>query len=512
MGAVFPIPDRNGAPIIQQTLDMFVGGEQTNGPDHATATLSYPISSPQTTRIKVTVSDRARDSTSTEILACSASVVNSPCWTIENGQTIRVLGGFQSGNLYRVRYEAKDPIVLGLGFTVTRDAVSFLRYEREDDAGVPNPLASARGKVSINTALAVGISQSGRYLQEHVWLGFNVDEFDRIVFDGLVSDIGGAGKTFTNFAFGQPGRTRGSHRDWAFPENWFPFSFDQQTHPVTGEKDGLLRAGTGKPGDGFDPLMIITNTASEYWRKSASLLHTGFDGADITIHPNVRLYFFSSTQHFPAFGQSFSTSLGKRIPPGACTQGQNPAYRGPVMRAVLVALYEWADQGRVPPPSIFPTVREHTLVQADVSVGAFPQIPGLLHIGAVTPSLNSPESSELETYWPSLVPIVDVDGNDLGGIRLPDIAVPLGTHTGWATRADVRGTMCGNSGQFVPFARTLEERARAGDPRASLEERYGTAGSYILQITEAVRELQSQRLLLADDAAAYISDARLRAP
>lgn len=512
MGAKFPIPDRDGEPIVGPTLDMFVGGEQTDGPDHTTATLSYAVSSPQANGIQVTVSDRGLNTTSTEILHCSGAVGKNPCWTMEHERTIRVLGGFQSGRLYRVRYKAKDPIVLGLGFPVIRDAISFLRYERTDDAGTPNPLTSAGGKVGINTALALGISQSGRYLQEHVWLGFNVDEHDRIVFDGLVSDIGGAGKTFTNFAFGQPGRTRGSHRDWAFPENWFPFSFDHRTNPVTGEKDGLLRTGTGEPGDGFDPLIIITNTASEYWRKSASLLHTSAHGADITIHPSVRLYFFSSTQHFPVFGKSFSTSIGERIAAGACTEGQNPAYRGPVMRALLIALHEWADRGRPPPPSIIPTIREHTLVPANVSIRAFPKIPDVIHIGAVTPSFNPTESSESGTYWPSLVPTVDTDGNDLGGIRLPDIAVPLGTHTGWATRADVPGTMCGNSGQFIPFARTLAERTRTTDPRLSLEERYDTTESYVTQITEAVNKLQARRLLLADDAAAYISDARLRAP
>ena len=509
MGADLLIPLDNGQPLVGTVRDLFVGKEQTNAPGHVTATLSYAVSSRASAKVHVTVRNRVEE-TSVPIPFCETEAKN-PCWSYEDSQTIHLRGGFQSGRLYEIKYQGKNPPVLGLGFAATRDVVSFLRYETQDDAGNPNPLRFNQENTGIDKVLAFGISQSGRYLQEHVWAGFNQDEAKRIVFDGLIADIGGAGKTFTNFAFGQPGRTRGSHQDSGFTENWFPFVYGSRDNLLTGKQHGILRKGSEKHGDGFDPLIMVTNTASEYWRKSASLLHTDARG-DLSIPVNVRLYFFASTQHFPLFAAPFTTSLGERMPRGSCQQEHNSAFRGPVMRALLTALHVWVQHGTSPPLTVIPTHQAGTLVAASASIKSFPNIPGVRHIGSATPTITARQSQQSEARYTPLVPKTDSDGNDLGGIRLPDIAAPLGTHTGWAVRADVPGAMCGNLGQFIPFAQTRQERESVTDPRPSLAERYPSAEAYIRKVTQAVHSLQAQRLLLADDAAAYIADAMHKAP
>jgi hypothetical protein len=258
---------------------------------------------------------------------------------------------------------------------------------------------------------------------------------------------------------------------------------------------------------------MITNTATEYWRKSASLLHTDARGQDAPIPDNVRLYFFASAQHFPLFPH-LTTSLGERLPKGPCQQEQNPAFRGPVMRALLVALDEWVSSGVLPPESRMPTHKNGDLVSARDSVARFPKIPGFTHIGRVNQTYaqyGNIIARSSQTQYASLVPKVDADGNDLGGIRLPDIAVPLGTHTGWAVRADTPGEMCGNIGQFIPFAKTKDERNLARDPRLSLMERYPKPKVYVDQIVQTVKDLQMQRLLLEEDVAAYTADAERKA-
>jgi hypothetical protein len=185
------------------------------------------------------------------------------------------------------------------------------------------------------------------------------------------------------------------------------------------------------------------------------------------------------------------------------------------MRALLVALDEWVSKGTSPPESRVPTRKDGTLVSAEESLTSFPQIPGVSHIGHANPTLvlngSTPTTSRPAQYT-SLVPKPDTDGNDIAGIRLPDIVAPLGTHTGWAVRADVPGEMCGNVGQFIPFAKTKADRETTGDPRPSLAERYATKQEYIARVKQAVQELQRQRLLLADDAAEYIADAERKAP
>lgn len=512
IGAELPVPLDKGKPITGVVRDLFVGAQQTNPPNHQTVTLSYPVASLAPERMQVSVRKLASDPPQ-RIPACVSGVKAIRCWSFLDDQTIYMHPRFESGMLYELIYTGKNPAVMGLGFAITRDVVSFLRYQTTDDTGAPNPLRLNERETSVTKVLTLGISQAGRYLQEHIYSGFNQDEQKRIVFDGVIADIGGAGKTFTNFAFSQPGRTQGAHQDYGFPENWFPFSYGVQDDPLTGKRDGILRKGSGKLGDGFDPFVMVTNTATEYWRKSASLLHTDIHGNDAPIPENVRLYSFASAQHFPLFPH-ITTSLGERLPKGPCRQEQNPAFRGPVMRALLVALNEWVSNGIPPPESRIPTRKEGSLVSVKESMAQFPKIPGVEHIKQVNPTfarLGNVTARSPQTEYTSLVPKTDADGNDLGGIRLPDITVPLGAHTGWAVRADVPGAMCGNLGQFIPFAKTKAERNAARDPRPSLSERYSQPKIYVDRITQAAKDLQAQRLLLDEDVAAYMTDAEQKA-
>lgn len=508
IGAELPVPFDKGKPITGVVRDLFVGAQQTNPPNHQTATLSYPVASLIPERMQVSVRKVASDPPQ-RISPCVSGVKAIRCWSFLDDQTVYMHPRFESGMLYEFTYTGKNPVVLGLGFAITRDVVSFFRYQTTDDTGAPNPLRFNERETNVTKVLALGISQAGRYLQEYIYSGFNQDEQQRIVFDGVIVDIGGAGKTFTNFAFSQPGRTQGAHQDYGFPENWFPFAYGVQDDPLTGKRDGILRKGSGKLGDGFDPFVMVTNTATEYWRKSASLLHTDSRGNDAPIPENVRLYFFASAQHFPLFAH-LTTSLGEQLPKGPCQQEQNPAFRGPVMRALLVALDDWVSKGIPPPESRIPTRKDGSLVPVKESRAQFPQIPGVEHIKQVNPTfarLGNVIARSPQTEYTSLVPKTDVDGNDLGGIRLPDIIAPLGTHTGWAVRADVPGAMCGNLGQFIPFAKTKAERNAARDPRLSLFERYAKQKNYLDQVAQAAKDLQEQRLLLAEDVAAYITDA-----
>lgn len=514
MGAVLPTPVEKGQPITGAVRDLFVGRQQTNPPNHQTATLSYPVDSQAPERMQVSVRAKAEGEAPQLILPCVTGVKAIRCWKFIDEHTVFMHPHFESGLLYEFLYTGKNPIVLGLGFAITRDVVSFLRYHTADDAGTANPLRLNAQATGVEKVLTLGISQAGRYLQEHIYGGFNQDEQKRKVFDGVMADIGGAGKTFTNFAFGQPGRTQGAHQDYGFPENWFPFAYGVQADPVTEKRDGMLRNGSGKIGDGFDPFLMVTNTATEYWRKSASLLHTDARGNDVPIPDNVRLYFFASTQHFPQFSSLARTSLGERLPKGPCQQEQNPVFRGPMMRALLMALDRWVSDGALPPESRVPTRLQGDLVPVKESVEGFPKIPGVTHLGRAAQTyarFGDILARSPQTQYTTLVPKTDADGNDLGGIRAPDVAVPLGTHTGWAVRADTPGEMCGNLGQFIPFARSKPERDAARDPRLSLLERYPKPRGYMERVAQAARDLQAQRLLLEEDIAAYVTDAEKRA-
>jgi hypothetical protein len=386
----------------------------------------------------------------------------------------------RTGSIYEVRYEATMPRVQGIGFAATRDLVSHLRHSGADLVGRP-----------ITHTLAFGISQAGRYLRDHIAGGFNGDENGQRVFDGVFTHVAGIGRVFHNTPFGQPFRTRTWHEDHDFPEVEFPFSAAALDDPMTEGSGALLR------GDATDPKLIETNTSTEYWQKGASLLHTDPLGRrDVALPPTVRGYFLAGTQHGGKAGMPRDN--------GPCLNPRNWHDPMPAVRALLVALDEWVIGGRAPPDSRLPRIDDGTLVPA--SAVAFPAIPGLVRPHAandVTPLADWTDPLPAEQTYGALVPQVDEDGNEVAGIRLPDIAVPLGTFTGWNLYASPypEGELADRDGTFLAFAAT--EAERGSDPRPSLAERYpGDARE--AAVRAVTQRLVGDRLLLPDDAARFL--------
>jgi hypothetical protein len=396
-------------------------------------------------------------------------------------RTVRPTGAIETGSIYEVRYVATKPRVLGIGHAATRDIVSYLRRHGASLVGRP-----------IDHTLAFGISQAGRYLRDHIAQGFNGDEDGHRVFDGVFTHVAGIGRVFHNTPFGQPFRTRTWHEDRDFPEVQFPHSAAAMDDPVTGGSGALLR------GDKTDPLLIETNTATEYWQKGASLLHTDPLGTrDVELPTNVRTYLLPGTQH--------GGKAGMPRDAGPCVNPRNWHDPMPAIRALLVALDAWVTTGQAPPDSRIPRIDDGTLVKAENV--AFPAIPGLVHPGAANdaaPLNDWTDPAPPPRTYVSLVPQVDADGNELAGIRLPDIAVPRGTFTGWnlykAPYPD--GELADRDGSFLAFAPT--EAERGNDPRASLAARYpGT--KYSDGRRAASEKLQKEGFLLSEDVERFLT-------
>ena len=327
-------------------------------------------------------------------------------------------------------------------------------------------------------------------MRDHIAQGFNGDEDGRRVFDGVFTHVAGIGRIFFNTPFGQPFRTRTWHEDHDFPEVEFPHSSASMDDPVTGRSGALMR------GDATDPLLIETNTSTEYWQKGASLLHTDPLGTrDVALPANVRAYLLAGTQH--------AGKAGMPTDNGPCANPRNWHDPMPAVRALLVALDDWVASGRAPPDSRVPRIDDGTLVPAEKV--AFPAIPGstLPRAANDAPPLGDwTDPVPASRAYVTLVPQVDADGNERAGIRLPDIAVPRGTFTGWNLYAAPypEGELADRDGSFLAFANT--EAERGNDPRPSLAERYpGTA--YADTVRTVTQALLNDRLLLREDADRY---------
>jgi hypothetical protein len=374
------------------------------------------------------------------------------------------------GSIYEVRYDATNPRVAGIGFAATRDIVSHMRRHGEAVTGR-----------RITHTLAFGISQAGRYLRDHIAQGFNADEDGARVFDGVQSHVAGIGRVFLNTPFAQPFRTRTWHEDHDFPEVAFPFSAKAMDDPITGTSGALLR------GDASDPLLIETNTSTEYWQKGASLLHTDPLGTrDVALPANVRAYLVAGTQH--------GGKAGMPRDAGPCANPRNWHDPMAAVRALMVALDAWVTVGTEPPPSRVPTIAAGTLVPA--AEVAFPPMPGLTPPRAANdvaplPDWTDPKPAPLA--YGALVPQVGADGNELAGIRLPDIAAPRGMFAGWNLYKEPypAGELADREGTFLAYS------------PARLAELYPTPQAYAGAVRSVTQALLRDRLLLAEDAAAY---------
>ena len=313
----------------------------------------------------------------------------------------------------------------------------------------------------------------------------------------MLTHVAGAGKVFANHSFAMPGRTATQHEDRLYPENWFPFGNARHDRPVF--RTDADRCCGAEPSD---PLMIEVNTSTEYWQKGASLVHTDPAGErDAALPPGCRVYMIAGTQHGGGPGTDPS--------PGPCVNPRNPHSASPALRALLVALEAWVTDGVAPPDSRVPLLADRSLVEADRV--AMPAVPGFATAPGATASRRRSIGWILRlgpmTIYGARVCAVDADGNEIAGIRLPPIAVPLGTYTGWNVYRAQPCELCDRDGSLIPFARTRREREAAGDPRPSLEERYGSRESYVAKIKAVAAALVADRLLLPADAEAYVRNA-----
>ena len=420
-------------------------------------------------------------------------------------------GGFDSNLLYQVVYTAKDPLVLGIGFAATRDLISFLRYASADDYGNSNPLA---GK--IHHAIASGTSQSGNFLKTFLNLGFNQDEKNRIVCDGMNANIAGR-QTPLNFRFAVPGGAAGYYEPGSEGVLWWSDYRDEaRRRPAAGLLDRCRSTNTC-------PKIMETFGSTEFWglRMSPALVGTSAN-TDIPLPPEVRRYYFPGVTHGGGKG-GFNAS---GAPAGACALQMNPNSTAESMRALRKALIAWVVQNKQPPESRYPRLDHGDLVAPQHLAMGFPAIPGEpLPDNLINPfwdydfgaSLRRNDLSGaislqppvIRGMIPMLVPRTDPDGNEVGGIPSVLHRSPLGTYLGWNVTASgyLKGRGCGFVGGFIPFARTKAERIASNDPRPSLEERYGNHSGYVKQVKQAADQLAGDGFLLADDAARLVSEA-----
>ena len=412
---------------------------------------------------------------------------------VRSDSNIHLPEGFRPGWIYELVYEGRDPLVMGLGHVAVRDLVSWLRYEE----GVGNPLGG------IDRAYGYGRSQTGRAIRDFVWQGFNADAAGRRVFDGLMPHVSGAGGKWLNQRFANAVVSGGQqHEDHYAPADRFPFAYSPCTDPHSGRRDAILK----RPET--DPLIVHTQTATEYWQRRGSLVHTDCEGNDLAEPEGVRIYHWTGTQH--------SADPNQQVPRKAvCRNWLNVAQTSMLFRAALDALDRWASGGPPPPPSRYPRVADGTLVPYETWRRQFPAIPGenVPQSPNRMPALDfGPRAGEgildreppeviAEEGYPVLVPAVDRDGNEIAGVRAPMIAAPVGTFAGWnlRRRGVAGGAMHEFSGSYIPFPDTPEERAATGDPRPSLLERYGDAAGYVQAIEAAARKLVEDGFMLEED-------------
>ena len=404
--------------------------------------------------------------------------------------------GFDAGALYEVTYTGRDPALTGMSFAAVRDVASFLRHDRTS----ANPLLSGLNP-QVNRAIGFGVSQSGRFLRDFLYLGFNEDTRGRVVFDGLMPHISGTRRMATNLRFGQPGRNPRHPQDPAWQADLFPFTYATLADPLSGRTDGLLRRCSLSA---TCPKVMQTDSEHEWWASHASLLVTDLQGNHLDLPDNVRAYMIAGTPHFAGPGDRMQTVPFMALP-------QNPMHAGAPMRALLSGLDSWIRDGVTPPASRVPMRAQGTLVPAE---GAVPSsIPGLPYAGRFTTAVFSDQSvlppKEIGRY-PVLVPRADTDGMAIAGVHMLALAVPRATYTGWNPRAPGFGptALYPLQGGVVPFAPTEPARKDANDPRPSIAARYADDDAYVAAVKREAAHAVAERLLLEEDAVRSVEAAR----
>jgi hypothetical protein len=417
--------------------------------------------------------------------------------------------GFNPKNLYEIVFEARDPLVLGIGFAATRDIVSFFHFSQNDEVGDPNPVAR-----SLQIAIGMGSSQTGQFVRTFINLGFNQDEQGRRIWDGAIPNIAGR-QLSLNIRFALPDGTATTN----VPDGQGVLWWGDWTDKLRGHSSASLL--TRCRATNTCPKIFETFGAGELWgiRMSPSLIGTDA-AADIPLPNNVRRYFSPSTKHGGGRG-GFSTlpmPAPKSILAGQCLYPDNPNSQTYLLRSLLFALIDWIRNGKEPPESHYPRLTDGTLQPetiVDSELVDILGIPSLDHIGNPLydydfgPSLRYDDVSGVLTMLPPLVkhklevyvPSVNKDGNETAGVSSVLLQAPLGTYTGWNVAAEgfYKDQYCSFYGSFFPFARTESERLAHHDPRPSLEERYHDHAGYVAAVRHAADISVARRYLLPED-------------
>jgi len=410
---------------------------------------------------------------------------------------------FAPGQVYEVIYCTDRSPVVGAGLLAVRDTVAFLRH---GGAAVGNPCAGR-----LDHAFGFGVSQSGRFLRHFLHLGLNLDEAGYQVFDGVLTHVAGGWRGQFNNRHGQPGvmNTPG---------------FNQLAPHADAAESGTASVFARQRAVGGMPRLIAVNTAAEYWRGDAALIHLDPVAArDLTLPEDTRAYLLAGTQHGPGLALLFRENPLDHL---RVAHPFNLLDYTPLLRAALRNLADWITAGIEPPPNALPRTADGTAIPATEALRPFAAIPGAtvpdpsllpaprpLDLGPdTTRGVGRYPAIEGEPY-PLYVAAVDAEGNEVAGVATPDLAVPIGTHSGW----NARDPRIGGAGQFVPlqgsslpFARTATERAARADPRPALAERYRDRADYLARVRDAAEALAARRLLLADDVALTVELAAAR--
>ena len=378
-------------------------------------------------------------------------------------------GDFQAGLWYEVSYTTQICPVVGMGMLAVRDCVAWLHHDDSD----ANPAAGL-----IDFTYGYGISQCGRFLRQYLYDGMNLDEAGRQVFDGLNPHVAGARRGEFNLRYGQPSDTN-PHGAGGRP----PFTPDE----LLARQRDL----------GGVPRIFETNTSSEYWRSDCSLIHTDPTGRrDVEPPPEERMYLIAGHRHGP--GDPVLTDAN---PAGARSANALTVVDGStVFRALLVRLDEWVSKGIEPPPNAFPRLADGTAVTREAILDQVRTLPGLTPLDPQQlPTLRNHDDG---TPYPSYASAVDADGNEVAGICLPDLTVPVATHTGWVARhpeTGAPGQLVDMMGLTLPFPPTSDARRATDDPRAAIAERYRDRGAYVARARAAAEALAKARYILDED-------------
>jgi hypothetical protein len=426
-------------------------------------------------------------------------------WRFEADRThLTFDDGFMPGKIYEVIYTASGAPVTGVGFAALRDIVSFLRFAGAADG---NPCPGA-----FDFALAIGGSQTGRLLRHMLYLGMYVDESGRLALDGVLALIAGPLRTEANWRFGQPSFIGSDSPGFAFP-----FTDATQTDPASGITDGLLPDDGGGP----RPKVMHVNTSAEYVNLGVALIHMAANGlVDADVPDNVRIYHLAGTHHGGG-----TLPLDNRVFSSVAAYYNNSIDYRPLVRAAFANLDAWATRATPPPPSQYPRLSDATLVPRSSLASATAWLPGpgmpherlyptqRLDYGpeAVLGRARFP-ASDTGSY-PDVVPSVDADGNEVSGIRHPDVAVPLATYTGWNPRhASIGGTEMNLllNGATIPFAATAAQRELWRDTRPSIEERYASREAFLAEVRTVASSLVEACYLLKSDIDAVLATSARR--